>query len=60
MIHIPAGVEDHDGSNDQSTKTNTKKKVIGPSRVSIYVNDSTQDIRYASKDYLTKVINNKP
>lgn len=54
MIHIPAEGVDHDVSNDQSTKTSTKKKVIGPSRVSTYVNDSPQDVRYASKEYLTK------
>lgn len=57
MIHIPAEGVDHDVSNDQSTKTSTKKKVIGPSRVSIYVNDSPQDVIYSSKEYLTKVIN---
>lgn len=62
MIHIPTEGVDNGVSNVQSPKTSTKKKVMGPSRVSIlviniYLNDSTLDIRYVSKYYLTKVLN---
>lgn len=49
MIHIPTEGVDNGVSNVQNPKTSTKKKVMGPSRVSvlvisIYVNDSTEDI----------------
>lgn len=56
MIHIPTGV-DNGVSNVQNPKTSTKKKVMGPSRVSvleitIYVKDSIEDIiRYVTKYY---------